>query len=399
MNILIIANAFYTKISGGDVIFVQYAKQWEKLGNKYKICTNETGRKFCIEEKIDDANIIIFKSGFLDFLGVYAGNILRIISSIINAFRIDYSKFDLVFSASDFLPDILPSVLGKLKNKKLKWLTAFYIFAPNPFDKSYGGKKLRKIVFFMGQKMSLFFIRRNTDFVFTASKFDMEKFVSLGYIKEGRVLAIRGGIDFNFISSTPDKPISEKTFEAVFMGRLYPQKCVDELIRIWKKVCDRRPDVKLIIIGSGPEEHNLKKLVSDMNINKNVHFLGTLINIDKFMTIKSARIFISASRFDSSNIALDESMACKLPAIIYDLPMLYYPGGVIKVPAGDQNIFANEIIRLLNDSILYSKLSLEAYDFARTLDWSFTAKKALDFINPPKTGEAGEVPRVKNTSN
>jgi glycosyltransferase involved in cell wall biosynthesis len=380
MNILIVANAFYTKISGGDVIFVQYAKQWEKFGNKYKICTNETGRKFCIEQNIDDSNIIFFKSSFLDSFGVYIGNIIRVISSIINAFRIDYSKFDIIFSASDFLPDIIPAVLGKLKNKKLKWLAALYIFAPNPFDKSYGGNKLRKIAFFVGQKVSLFLIHRKVDLIYTASKFDMEKFFSLGLIRKDRVMAIRGGIDFKFISNTPDISIDEKTFEAVFMGRLHPQKCVDDLIHIWKKVCEKQPDAKLIIIGSGPEEHNLRKLVSYLNLNKNIHFFGTLINIDKFNVIKSAKIFISASRFDSSNIALDESIACRLPGIIYDLPMLYYPKGVIKIPVDNQITFANEILRLLNDSGLYRRLSMEAYDFARTLDWSFTAKKALDFI-------------------
>lgn len=380
MKILIIANAFFSDktISGGDFIFANYAKQWERYGNSCKICTNEHGREFCLQEGIKKSNIILFKSCRLDFLGVFIGNIVRTFSSLFSSIKFNFSGYDLIFSASDFLPDVIPAVIAKIKNKKIKWLTGFYFFAPNPFIKKYSGTRLRVITFYLGQKISLFFISRLVDSIFTASGKDRERFIFKRQIKESKVLAIRGGVDTSLISHAHQNC---KIYDAVFVGRLHPQKCVDELVLIWNQVCSKQNNLKLIIIGSGPQEHKLKNLVEKLNLNKNIIFFGIKTGIEKFKIIKSAKVFISASHFDSGNMALDESMACGLPGIIYDLPLVHYPQGVVKVPIGDKNAFADEIIKLLNNIELYNKLSREALDFAKNLDWKLMAKRSLDFIN------------------
>lgn len=57
----------------------------------------------------------------------------------------------------------------------------------------------------------------------------------------------------------------------LYFGRLSSEKGVDTLIKAMTKV-DR--SIKLIIIGAGPQEEELKKLTDDLNLNNRVVFYG-----------------------------------------------------------------------------------------------------------------------------
>ena len=67
-----------------------------------------------------------------------------------------------------------------------------------------------------------------------------------------------------------------------------------------------------------------------------------------------------------------EAMAFALPGVSYDLPALktYYPQGMIKTPLHNQKQFAKNIIRLLEDPILYQKYSRQALTLIKNKwDW------------------------------
>jgi len=56
--------------------------------------------------------------------------------------------------------------------------------------------------------------------------------------------------------------------------RLVKRKGIDDLIRISKKVMDRVPETRFVIIGKGPEMDNLKTLAREMGMDEKVEFLG-----------------------------------------------------------------------------------------------------------------------------
>ena len=98
---------------------------------------------------------------------------------------------------------------------------------------------------------------------------------------------------------------------------------------------------------------------------------------EKFKTFARSRLFISAAHYDSGNLSLDEAMACGTPGIVYDIPLLYYPRGVIKISCFDKFLFAKAIISLLSNKLARDKLSHKALNFGETLDWKKSAKNAL----------------------
>ena len=80
-----------------------------------------------------------------------------------------------------------------------------------------------------------------------------------------------------------------------FLGILTKAKGVSDLIRAVLKIKQKIIDVKLLIGGSGPYEHQLKQLVTDYGLEKEIQFLGFLDDVKKFSVMKSIDLFVLPS--------------------------------------------------------------------------------------------------------
>lgn len=99
-------------------------------------------------------------------------------------------------------------------------------------------------------------------------------------------------------------------------GRLNKQKGHWHLIRSFKKVKKAIPDAKLVILGEGELFETLKKLSQELDINKDVHFLGFQKNPFKF--IAKSKLFVLSSLHEGFPNAMAEAMACGIPILSTD---------------------------------------------------------------------------------
>ncbi len=375
MKIVVFANAF-TGVSGGDKIFVEYGRYWLHMGIDVEIVTNEKGRNFCLQHGIPKRDIRVWNSSFMDRMGVYISSLYKVAGASIGGVFFRSSGCDIFFSASDFWPDVFPVLLAKARASKTKWLAACYLLAPFPDGKGYSEKHVRAYIFYYTQKVSLWLIKTFADAVITHSHIARE-FYNGRQLSPGTVFAVQGGVD---VKSSNSVPKQKTIYHAIFVGRFHRQKCLDELISIWKMVLQSAPECKLALIGGGSLEKRLREKVVHDDIKHAVSFLGIVDGISKIRLLRSSRVFVSASRFDSGNIALVEALACGVPGVIYDLPELRYYRGVIKIPCGETRAFAKAVLELLNKEEMYKRLSNEAKVFATTMDWRARAGEALKFI-------------------
>lgn len=135
---------------------------------------------------------------------------------------------------------------------------------------------------------------------------------------------------------------------------------VEYLIRAFKLVKEtyQKTPLKLLIVGSGSLEPQLKNLVSELEIEKNVEFTG-FIKADKIPHYHNMiDIFVAASIEDSESfgVAVLEASACGKPVIVSDaggLPEVV-EGGVTGLIAERSNsaALANAIMKLLSDAEL-----------------------------------------------
>lgn len=101
----------------------------------------------------------------------------------------------------------------------------------------------------------------------------------------------------------------------LYVGRIYKEKRVDVLLRIWKKVEEEvYSKWKFIIIGNGKELANCKRLCRELDC-KSVTFMGRM---DPKELYKKAKIFLSASETEGFPMTLVEAMSYGVVPIVMD---------------------------------------------------------------------------------
>lgn len=346
MKILLIANS-YDILSGGDKIFAQVAKQWIRASHNVIIKTNPKGRAFCLSQGIPPSKIITNKLSAIDF--------------------------DIIFASSYFPEDLLPALFLKLQNTRLKLITTSYHLIPR-WGIDYSGGFAKGFILYYWQRLSLFLMKKYSSLLLTALDKDRDYLITRGF---KNVIAIRGGVDLSLIDMVPTQ---KKAYQAIFVGRLIHQKCIPELIELWESIIKKHPSYVLAIIGEGPLENWLKKTIDNNQLRKNIHYLGRLDNEKKIKIIKSAKIFISVSRYDSGNNALDEALACGIPGMLFDTTKNHYPQGVVNVPCCDLDVFASSFIKLLKDNARSRKLSIEGKTYMSKFTWSKIAENIIKLV-------------------
>ena len=98
------------------------------------------------------------------------------------------------------------------------------------------------------------------------------------------------------------------------VGRLVEYKGFPYLIRAMKRLA-----ATLLIIGAGPQEFALQRLVDDLNIQSRVHFLGRVDDLAPYFAAAEVFALPSISRAEAFGMVQLEAMAAGLPVINTDI--------------------------------------------------------------------------------
>jgi len=99
----------------------------------------------------------------------------------------------------------------------------------------------------------------------------------------------------------------------ISVGRMAPRKNFNTLLNAFSKV--QNEATELLLIGDGPERKKLEELARNLNISKQVHFLGVVSEENKFQYLSAADIFVLTSVHEGFGIVYQEAMYCGLPII------------------------------------------------------------------------------------
>ena len=98
-------------------------------------------------------------------------------------------------------------------------------------------------------------------------------------------------------------------------SRLVYKNGIDILIRAAAELKEKRPNLKVLILGDGPKLKSYKSLVKSYKLENNVLFLGQIPHRDLPLYLKLADIFVRASRSEGLGSSFLEAMAAGLPVI------------------------------------------------------------------------------------
>ena len=197
------------------------------------------------------------------------------------------------------------------------------------------------------------------------SRFLKEKTLT-NYNIESDIKVINNFIDTDLFSPMPNEllrnkiaPNGEKIL--IHTSNFRPVKRVPDTIKILTEVKKEIP-AKLVLIGDGPERSECERLVREMNLAKDVFFLGKQDVLQEILNI--ADIFLLPSQSESFGLSALEAMSCGVPVVcssVGGLPELvrHNETGYI-AEFGDTSRMAKYVIDLLTNDKKFNAFSKNA---------------------------------------
>ncbi|RYY08224.1 MAG: glycosyltransferase family 1 protein [Sphingobacteriaceae bacterium] len=195
-------------------------------------------------------------------------------------------------------------------------------------------------------------------------------------------------------------PDVEKIKAFVFLGRLVPNKGVDQAIKALKKLLIKEVSQPfltfkptLTIIGEGPQKPVLEKLVAELDLQDQVIFTGSVSGENLARLLNQHRYILVPSLWEEpfGNVAL-EGMACGCLPIVSDgggLPDAIGNAG-ISFKRGSVDALVDVLINIMANPDLETKLRNAAPAHLHKHQPETVSKKYLEvveaaFSNSPKT--------------
>lgn len=163
-----------------------------------------------------------------------------------------------------------------------------------------------------------------------------------------------------------------KKIKMIACGRLAKQKNYPLLIKALGKLKDKGcNDFELFIMGEGPDEKILKRMISDYGLTENIRLIGFRSNPYAYM--RQADLFILSSLWEGFGHVVVESMACGTPVLATDCP--HGPREILKdgeygwlVPNNDLHQLSIKLGNLMHEHDKIRQMSNKVYDRARDFD-------------------------------
>ncbi|HLF74210.1 MAG TPA: glycosyltransferase family 4 protein [Anaerolineales bacterium] len=166
----------------------------------------------------------------------------------------------------------------------------------------------------------------------------------------------------------------------VSIGRLASEKNWETLLRAAAQVHAQHPDMRLMLIGDGPDRQTLEALAAQLGIAERVTFTGQLAFEQIPTYLKAADLFSFASVTETQGLVTIEAMAAGLPVVAVDASGTHdivEHGKQGCLVENDPNALASAITALLSDPLQMKNFSARALKKARTFDINRLGRKMI----------------------
>lgn len=132
------------------------------------------------------------------------------------------------------------------------------------------------------------------------------------------VRAVATGVDVDQIRGLPTPDLRAyagwpaDALVVASLGRLAPEKSVEQLVDAFEEAADRDPRLRMLLIGGGPLEDELRHRAA---AGDRIQVTGRLPHRDALGLLKGADLFAFASRTETQGLVLAEALACGLPVL------------------------------------------------------------------------------------
>lgn len=147
----------------------------------------------------------------------------------------------------------------------------------------------------------------------------------------------------------------------VYMGRVSYEKNIDQVLLAFKEVTKKDDDVKLMIVGDGPDKKKLENLADALGIKDRIIFTGFLHGRGLVEALWANDIFVTASKSENMPVSVIEAMATGLPVVAVAekglKEIVHQDKNGFLVEADNPGQMAKQLLKILGDDDLLKNLS------------------------------------------
>lgn len=317
MKILHIASNYPPKVGGPATTVPQLCKELKK--NKIGCIVATHGYKDSKSKSIEDG-IIVYRTKDTDdkfYSTPLAIRRIYLLSRVVNRI-IEEEKIDIIH-AHDINISAIAGIIGSIGKNKIR-------IAKYPGDLALETMNLKNRSFknpdeFFRKKSIIIktlhilqkIICSKYDLIITPSNYMKKSLITNSNINPKKIRVIYNTINQEkysnfYIKKIRADLIDNNKYLITSACRMVPWKGLDTLIQTF----DNMPkDIKLILIGDGPE----RKRLENMSKGKNIEFLGKIKHKQIQAYLKASDIIIQPSYYEPSSIALLDCLATQTPVI------------------------------------------------------------------------------------
>lgn len=165
------------------------------------------------------------------------------------------------------------------------------------------------------------FVAKRAEKIIVPSNY-LKKIVSNWGVDPGKIKVIYNAFGSISLVETKEKlrqSLGLNSTTLLSVGRLVPWKGFDLLIDLMPELIKKVDDLRLVIIGSGPEFSRLQKKINDLNLTDHISLTDQLPREEVLRYVKASDIFLLNTAYEGLSHQLLEVMWCETPIITTDI--------------------------------------------------------------------------------
>lgn len=339
---------------GGAIIIQRLSEMAKRMGWQVDVLTTDpTCRRIFRQHQIGDVNLDVIRRAI---------NPLRDLKGLFRLWLfLRCSDYDIVHTHTS-----KPGFIGRLAAKAAGIRGIVHTAHGFPFHEK--STRLELWIYSRLERIAGYACDR----IITVSEFHRQWALTLGIGCEEKIVAIPNGLNRDRVKPNRTRNevraeigIDTNTRMLFTTGRLAKEKGLEFLLQALPEVIARlKLSFKLVLAGTGPLLPTLKKIVSDLDVEGHVKFIGFRDDIGDLLA--ACDITVLPSLHEGLSISLLEALAAGKPiittAIGSNLEATFDGLAATIVPPGDSMALADAIVQMVENAPLASQKASNAQE-------------------------------------
>lgn len=174
-------------------------------------------------------------------------------------------------------------------------------------------------------------------------------------------------IDIDNLYEKMQSDKNEYNYDIVYVGRLTYQKNPERLVDVLEKVCQKQPNVRIAIIGTGELEEKVRLLAQEKGLNGNIDFLGFCSNPLKVM--HDSKAMVMTSRWEGTPMCALEAQSLGIPIVTTPTDGLcdIISDGENGFLSDNDDVLSEKLCDLINNSNLFQRMSIMSVELMKKI--------------------------------